>query len=76
MKYLVRILIVLMFIPGFSIFLFGFLLTIFLTFLQYPLWFILKGEFLEDEDTILVWYVSLVGYWVEKLLEWSCVDET
>lgn len=75
MKYLVRTLMTLVFIPGATILMFGLGLTIFLTILQFPVWFIWKGEFLEDDDTLTVWYIKHVMGWAgdlwEKILEWS-----
>ena len=75
MKYLVRTLMMLVFIPGAAILLFGYGLTIFLTLLQFPIWFIWKGEFLEDDDTALVWYIEHVVGWAgdlwKKVLKWS-----
>ena len=75
MKYLVRTLMMLVFIPGATILLFGFGLTILLTLLQFPIWFIWKGEFLEDDDTALVWYIEHVVGWAgdlwESVLKWS-----
>ena len=75
MKYLVRTLMMLVFIPGATILVFGFLLAIILSLLQFPVWFIWKGEFLEDDDTLTVWYIEHVIGWTEdnweKLLKWS-----
>ena len=75
MRYLVRTLMVLVFIPVATILMFGLGLTIFLTILQVPIWFIWKGEFLEDDDTAMAWYFyNVVGsaedFW-EKMLKWS-----
>ena len=74
MRYLVRTLMMLVFIPGELILLFGFLLAIILSLLQFPVWFVWKGKFLED-DTALVWYFEHVessaeDLW-EKILKWS-----
>jgi hypothetical protein len=75
MKYLVRTLMMLVFILGAIILVFGFLLAIILSFLQFPVWFIWIGEFLKDDDTALVWYIEHVVDWAgdmwEKMLEWS-----
>ena len=75
MKYLVRTLMILVFIPGATILLLGFLLAIILSLLQFPVWFVWKGEFLEDDDTVLVWYIEYVvcsaGDFWEKILTWS-----
>jgi hypothetical protein len=75
MKYLVRTLMMLVFIPGAIILLLGFLLAIILSLLQFPVWFVWKGEFLEDDDTLIVWYIEHVIGWVEdmweKMLKWS-----
>ena len=74
MKYLVRTLMMLVFIPGATILVFGFLLAIILSFLQLPVWFVWKGKFLED-DTLIVWYIEHVMGWAEdrweKILKWS-----
>ena len=65
----------LVFIPGATILLLGFLLAIILSLLQFPVWFVWKGEFLEDDDTALVWYIKHVIGWAgdlwEKVLKWS-----
>lgn len=65
----------LVFIPGAAILLSGFVLAIFLTLLQFPVWFVWKGEFLEDDDTLIVWYIEHVTGWAgdlwEKVLKWS-----
>ena len=65
----------LVFIPGETILLLGFLLAIISSLLQFPVWFIWKGEFLEDDDTLIVWYIEHVIDWVgdmwEKILKWS-----
>jgi len=75
MKYLVRTLMMLVFIPGAIILLLGFLLAIILSLLQFPVWFVWKGEFLEDDDTLIVWYIEHVIGWtedmLEKMLKWS-----
>jgi hypothetical protein len=75
MKYLVRTLMMLVFIPGATILVFGFLLAIILSLLQFPVWFVWKGEFLEDDDTLIVWYIEHVIGWAEdmweKMLKWS-----
>ena len=75
MKYLVRTLMMLVFIPGAIILLLGFLLAIILSLLQFPVWFVWKGEFLEDDDTLIVWYIEHVIGWTEdmweKMLKWS-----
>ena len=60
MKYLVRTLMMLVFIPGATILLLGFLLAIILSLLQFPVWFVWKGEFLEDDETWLTWYIENV----------------
>jgi hypothetical protein len=74
MKYLVRTLMMLVFIPGETILLLGFLLAIILSLLQFPVWFVWKGEFLEDDDTLIVWYIEHVIGWAEdmweKMLKW------
>ena len=75
MKYLVRTLMMLVFIPGATILLFGLFLAIILPFLQFPVWFIWKGEFLEDDYIAPVWYIEHVIGWAgdlwEKVLKWS-----
>lgn len=75
MKYLVRILMILVFIPGATILVLGFLLAIILSLLQFPVWFVWKGEFLEDDDSLIVWYIEHVIGWAEdnweKMLKWS-----
>jgi uncharacterized membrane protein len=75
MKYLVRTLMMLVFIPGAAILVLGFLLSIILSFLQFPVWFVWKGEFLEDDDSLIVWYIEYVIGWAEdnweKMLKWS-----
>jgi hypothetical protein len=75
MKYLIRTLMMLVFIPGATILLLGFLLAIILSLLQFPVWFVWKGEFLEDDDTLIVWYIEHVIGWAEdnweKMLKWS-----
>ncbi len=75
MKYLVRTLMMLVFIPGATILVFGFLLAIILSLLQFPVWFVWKGEFLEDDDTLIAWYIEHVIGWAEdnweKMLKWS-----
>ena len=75
MKYLIRILVMLAFILGVAIILLGCGLAIFLTPLQFPVWFVWKGEFLEDDDTLIAWYIKHVmcraaDLW-EKILKWS-----
>ena len=75
MKYIVRTLMMLVFIPGFIIVVFGFLLAIILSILQIPVWFVWKGEFIEDDDTILIWYIEhgiggASDLW-ERMLNWS-----
>ena len=75
MKYIVRTLMMLLYIPGSIIVVFGFILSFILTIIQTPIWFILKGEFIEDDDTILIWYIEHVIGWAgdlwEKMLKWS-----
>ena len=75
MKYLARTLMMLVFIPGATILLLGFLLAIILSFLQVPVWFVWRGEFLEDDDTLIVGYIEHVIGWAgdmwEKMLKWS-----
>ena len=65
----------LVFIPGATILVLGFLLAAILSFLQFPVWFVWKGEFLEDDDTLIVWYIEHVMGWAEdgweKMLKWS-----
>lgn len=75
MKYIARTLMMLLYIPGFIVVVFGFILSIILTIIQIPIWFIFKGEFIEDDDTVVIWYIELgVGgasdLW-EKMLKWS-----
>ena len=60
MKYLVRTLIMLVFIPGVTILVFGFLLSIILSLLQILVWFVWKGELIEDDETWLAWYIENV----------------
>ncbi len=67
MKYLVRTLMMLVFIPGATILVLGFLLAVIPTLLQFPVWFVWKGEFLEDDDTALVWYIEHVVGWAGDL---------
>jgi hypothetical protein len=69
MKYLVRTLMMLVYIPGATILVFGFLLAIILSFLQVPVWFVWKGEFLEDDDTLIVWYIEHVMCWAGEMWE-------
>jgi len=75
MKYLVRTLMMLVFIPGAAILVLGFLLAIILSLLQIPVWFVWKGEFLEDYDELIMWYLEHVIGWAgdmwEKMLKWS-----
>lgn len=76
MRYLVRTLMMLVFIPGATILVFGFLLAIILSLLQFPVWFVWKGEFFEDDDdTLIVWYIEHVIGWAndmwEMILKWS-----
>ena len=73
MKYLVRTLMMLVFIPGAIILLFGFGLAIFLSLLQFPVWFVWKGKFPEFDTSF--WYIEHVVDWAgdlwEKVLKWS-----
>ena len=75
MKYLVRTLIMLVFIPGATILVLGFLLAIILSLLKSLYGFVWKGEFLEDDDTLIAWYIEHVIGWAEngweKILKWS-----
>ena len=75
MKYLVRTLITLVFIPGVVILGLGIILSIILSVLQIPLWFIMKGEFLDVDDSVLAWYLENImdrvfNIW-GKMLKWS-----
>ena len=72
MKYLMRTLMMLVFIPEATIFVFGFLLSIILSLPQVPVWFVWKGEFLEDDDTLVVWYIGWVEDMWEKMLDGYC----
>ena len=50
----------------------GFLLAIILSLLQFPVWFVWKGEFLEDDDTLIVWYIEACDGWAEDNWEGRC----
>ena len=75
MKYLIRTLMMLVFIPGATILVLGFLLAAILSFLQFPVWFVWKGELPNEDEIWLVWYIVNVIDWAEdmweKMLKWS-----
>jgi hypothetical protein len=75
MKYLVRTLMMILFVVGFVLIVSGFIIFLLLILVQIPIWFVWKGELLEDDETWLVWYIEHVIGWAddmwEKILKWS-----
>jgi hypothetical protein len=75
MKYLVRTLMMILFVVGFVLIVSGFIIFLLLILVQIPIWFVWKGELPEDDGTWLVWYIEHVlgpaGDLWEKMLKWS-----
>ena len=75
MKYLMRTLAMILYIVGFVLIVSGFIIFLLLILVQIPIWFVWKGELVEDDETWLVWYIETVigpaGDLWEKILKWS-----
>jgi hypothetical protein len=75
MKYLIRTLLMILYVVGFVLIVSGFIIFLLLILVQIPIWFVWKGELLEDDETWLVWYIENVigpaGDLWEKILKWS-----
>jgi hypothetical protein len=75
MKYLMRTLLMILYVVGFVLIVSGFIIFMLLILVQIPIWFVWKGELLEDDETWLVWYIENVIGWAEdvweKILKWS-----
>jgi hypothetical protein len=75
MKYLIRTLLMILYVVGFVLIVSGFIIFMLLILVQIPIWFVWKGELLEDDETWLVWYIENVIGWAEdvweKILKWS-----
>ena len=69
MKYLMRTLAMILYIVGFVLIVSGFIIFMLLILVQIPIWFVWKGELLEDDETWLVWYIENVIGSAEDLWE-------
>ena len=69
MKYLMRTLAMILYIVGFVLIVSGFIIFMLLILVQIPIWFVWKGELLEDDETWLVWYIENVIGYAEDLWE-------
>jgi hypothetical protein len=69
MKYLMRTLLMILYVVGFVLIVSGFIIFMLLILVQIPIWFVWKGELLEDDETWLVWYIENVIGWAEDLWE-------
>ena len=69
MKYLMRTLAMILYIVGFVLIVNGFIIFMLLILVQIPIWFVWKGELLEDDETWLVWYIENVIGSAEDLWE-------
>jgi hypothetical protein len=69
MKYLMRTLAMILYIVGFVLIVSGFIIFMLLILVQIPIWFVWKGELLEDDETWLVWYIENVIGRAEDLWE-------
>jgi hypothetical protein len=69
MKYLMRILAMILYVIGFVLIMSGFIIFMILILVQIPIWFVWKGELLGDDETCLVWYIENVLGPAEDLWE-------
>ena len=69
MKYLMRTLLMILYVVGFVLIVSGFIIFMLLILVQIPIWFVWKGELLEDDETWLVWYIENVIGRAEDLWE-------
>ena len=69
MKYLMRTLLMILYVVGFVLIVSGFIIFMLLILVQIPIWFVWKGELLEDDEIWLVWYIENVVGSAEDLWE-------
>jgi hypothetical protein len=60
MKYLMRFLVMILYMVGSVLIMSGFIIFMILILVQIPIWFVWKGKLIEDDDTWLVWYIENV----------------
>jgi hypothetical protein len=60
MKYLMRFLVMILYVIGSVLIMSGFIIFMILILVQIPIWFVWKGKLIEDDDTWLVWYIENV----------------
>jgi len=70
MKYLVRFLIVILFIPFWTLWASLIIISIMLTLPQGVIYFILKGEMIDDSDMLVSIYMNNSLEYLCKLMEW------
>ena len=58
-----------LYMVGFVLIVSGFIIFMLLILVQIPIWFVWKGELLEDDETWLVWYIENVIGYAEDLWE-------
>jgi hypothetical protein len=58
MKYLMRFLVMILYMVGSVLIMSGFIIFMILILVQIPIWFVWKGKLIEDDDTWLVWYIE------------------
>ena len=73
-----RTLAMILYMVGFVLIVSGFIIFMLLILVQIPIWFVWKGELLEDDETWLVWYIeNVIGsaedLWekISKRVKWS-----
>ena len=69
MKYLMRLLVMILYVIGYILIVSGFMIFMLLFLVQIPIWFIWKGELPEEDEIWPDWYVKNVPGLAEDLLE-------